>query len=385
MCGKMADDVHEDIENALNTIASTTERSGNMKKELKHTFYETVSTLGKLFVKLKNISDGKSRTIINLETLVASTNKDLEGVRDKTAKGQATPSVAPRRELARATGWGVAPSGAELTKYQAAGTEQARLYSEALGGKFNQKRYKLTVTSKDSKSPDTIKDILKSNINPTEIRVGISSLKSLRNGKVQIEADNKEDIEILTKDIREKCGDKLEVIMHRLRNPRLVIYKIPEDISTQNIEETILAQNPEFNLDKGDINAKFSYVTKRHTRNLVIEVSAQTRRMLIQKKIKLGWIICSLGDYLVANRCFKCSTFNHRFRECRGIETCPLCAGNHALKDCSASSEDYKCINCHTFNTHNKGPKISDKHSALDRNCPSLQAVLVKYRQNIDY
>jgi hypothetical protein len=202
---------------------------------------------------------------------------------------------------------------------------------------------------------------------------------------VQIEAGNKEDIEILTKDIHEKCRDKLEVIVHRLRNPRLVIYNIPEDISTQNIEETILAHNPEFNLNKGDINAKFSYVTKRHTRNLVIEVSARTRRLLTQKKIKLGWIICSLGDYLVANRCFKCSKFNHRFWESRGIETCPLCAGNHALKDCSASSEDYKCINCHTFNTHNKGAKISDNHSALDRNCPSLQAVLDKYRQNTDY
>ena len=160
--------------------------------------------------------------------------------------------------------------------------------------------------------------------------MGINSLKSFRNGKVQIEAGNKEDIEILTKDFHEKCGDKLEVIVHRLRNPRFVIYNIPDDISTQNIEETILAQNPEFNLNKGDINAKISYETRRHTRKLVIEVSARTRRLLIQKENKLGWIICSLGDYLVANRCFKCSKFNHRFRERRGIETCPHCAGNHA-------------------------------------------------------
>jgi hypothetical protein len=49
----MADDVNEDIENALNTTASTTERSGNMKKELKLTLYETVSTLRKLLVKLR--------------------------------------------------------------------------------------------------------------------------------------------------------------------------------------------------------------------------------------------------------------------------------------------------------------------------------------------
>jgi hypothetical protein len=86
-----------------------------------------------------------------------------------------------------------------------------------------------------------IKDILKSRINPTDIRVGINSLKTLRNGKVQIETCNKEDIEILTKNIH-KCGDKLEVLAHKLRNPRIVIHIVPEDISTQNVEETILGQ-----------------------------------------------------------------------------------------------------------------------------------------------
>jgi hypothetical protein len=133
------------------------------------------------------------------------------------------------------------------------------------------------------------------------------------------------------------------------------------------------------------INAKSLYVTKSLTRNLVKEVSALTRRKPLQKNFGLGWIICGLGDYLVANRCFKCSKFNHRSRECRGTVTCPRCAGNHALKDCSASPGDYKCINCHTFNTHHKDSNVSDNHSALDRNCPSLQAVLDKYRQYTDY
>jgi hypothetical protein len=169
--------------------------------------------------------------------------------------------------------------------------------------------------------------------------MGINSLKTLRNGNVQIETGNKEDIEVLTKDIHDKCGDNLEVLVHNLRNPRIVIYNVPEDISTQNVEETTLTQNPEFNLNKGDMTAKFLYVTKRLTRNLVIEVSAHKRRILIQKKIKLSWIVCRLGDYLVANRCFKCSKFNHRQRECRGTVTCPRCAGNHALKDCSASPQ----------------------------------------------
>jgi hypothetical protein len=95
--------------------------------------------------------------------------------------------------------------------------------------------------------------------------VGINSLKAFRKGKVQIEAGNKEEIEKLAKDIQEKCGDKLEVTVHRLRNPRMVIYNTPEDISTQNKKETIITQNPELKLNTGDIKAKFSYLMKKHT------------------------------------------------------------------------------------------------------------------------
>jgi len=49
----MADEEQQEIEDALNTIASSTEQSTKMKKELKQTIYDTVSTLRKLFVKLK--------------------------------------------------------------------------------------------------------------------------------------------------------------------------------------------------------------------------------------------------------------------------------------------------------------------------------------------
>ena len=72
MMTKMADDVHEGIENALNTIVNTTERSGNMKKELKHTIYENVSTLRKLFATLKDTNDSNNRAISELEMLVAN-------------------------------------------------------------------------------------------------------------------------------------------------------------------------------------------------------------------------------------------------------------------------------------------------------------------------
>jgi hypothetical protein len=80
----------------------------------------------------------------------------------------------------------------------------------------------------------------------------------------------------------------LEASIHKLRKPRLVIFNIPEDISTQNLEDTLMAQNPDISLNKGDIEAKFYYTTKKQNRNLVMEVGAQTRKLLIQKQIKQG-------------------------------------------------------------------------------------------------
>jgi len=52
MEAKMADDVYEGIENALNLIVSTTGRCGNMKKVLKTTIFDTGSNLRKLIAKL---------------------------------------------------------------------------------------------------------------------------------------------------------------------------------------------------------------------------------------------------------------------------------------------------------------------------------------------
>ena len=58
---------------------------------------------------------------------------------------------------------------------------------------------------------------------------------------------------------------------------------------------------------------------------LVMKVEAQTRKLLLQQKVRLGWLICKIEDYLVANRYFRCSRVNHTFRDCRGEENYPLC------------------------------------------------------------
>ena len=66
------------------------------------------------------------------------------------------------------------------------GGESRKLYSE-ITKKAENKRYKLTLTPKDeSLTPEQIKAQLK-NINPTDIKVGIKAIKTIRDRGILIE------------------------------------------------------------------------------------------------------------------------------------------------------------------------------------------------------
>ena len=118
--------------------------------------------------------------------------------------------------------------------------------------------------------------------------MGIRCIRTLRDGRVQIETGSNQEAEILTNSVRNKIGDKLETNIQIPRKPRLKIHNIPEEISTDNTEDTIIVQNPEMRLEKGKVTPKFTYETKIHNRNIVIEVNSQTRKKLIHNKVKLG-------------------------------------------------------------------------------------------------
>jgi hypothetical protein len=49
-------------------------------------------------------------------------------------------------------------------------------------------------------------------VNPTKIKVGITSLKMLRDGRVMIEASSKNEREALGNKIEEGCGVELRLI-----------------------------------------------------------------------------------------------------------------------------------------------------------------------------
>ena len=115
--------------------------------------------------------------------------------------------------------------------------------------------------------------------------MGIESLKTLRDGRVQIETGSIEVVETLVNSIPDKLGNKIETHIQRPQRRRLEIINIQEEITTDNIEGTPMAGIPELGVGKGEIIPKFTYETKRHPRNIFIEFSAQTRKKLIDNKV----------------------------------------------------------------------------------------------------
>jgi len=64
--------------------------------------------------------------------------------------------------------------------------EKKSLYSEALSGnqqkRAEQKTYKLTVKSKSGHSIEHMKTLVKTKVNPVDMKIGITTFKGLRNG-----------------------------------------------------------------------------------------------------------------------------------------------------------------------------------------------------------
>ena len=112
---------------------------------------------------------------------------ELQRFTDKALKVQGAPSVIPSREPAGPTVyWAQSvyprqePAGLRVMEGAPSGGRERKLYSKALANKIPKNKFKLTVKSNENLPPDTIKGLLKTKINPTEIKVGINTFKSLK-------------------------------------------------------------------------------------------------------------------------------------------------------------------------------------------------------------
>jgi hypothetical protein len=119
--------------------------------------------------------------------------------------------------------------------------------------------YKRFVKSKNNQHAEYTRTLVKSKVNPTQMKVGIIAPISLKNCQLLIESENISDLEGVCKKINEVCRKELESYMPTLKNPRVSVFNVPEDITSENEAQTIALQNSELGLNEDYRKPKFVF------------------------------------------------------------------------------------------------------------------------------
>jgi len=327
------------FEDALSKLRLVTQVSGNLRNDLKKSILEAIKDLTVAFSSLK---------------------EDLQKEKENNLKKN---------------------NNLPLASY----SDKVRTQTATLNSNPPSKKIYKAVVSPSNPSIDTVKSI-KDKINPVAMGIGINKVKNISNNSVIIECDSLTDINKICQEINKDSDKTIKASIVSKYDPRVIIFNCPDELDKNNALDIIKNQNSE--LFREDSKAIIKYVghTKRkHTKFLVLEIDPATRKKLITNKIKMSWNVGHCADYVNIPRCFKCSKF-HNYRDCTDKITCPLCAGEHALKDCKAEAKDHKCINCMSHNRHTKSAnKLNIDHTALDKQCPTFKQLLNRRKENINY
>lgn len=108
---------------------------------------------------------------------------------------------------------------------------------------------------------------------------------------------------------------------------------------------------------------------------------ATREQMMEEGRIKIGWKICKVQDYLGILRCYKCCGYYHFAKDCKKEETCGNCAGKHSTKKCGSDIQKY--INCEEKIRIFKIKNLNSNHSAFDTDCPCYSKELNKQKSKI--
>nr|CAI5820610.1 unnamed protein product [Callosobruchus analis] len=250
------------------------------------------------------------------------------------------------------------------------------------GKKVNKPTTGVVVKANSSSvSNDDIIADLQKNVNPPGLKLCLNGIKKIKNGVI-IKCEDKKSQGILEEHVKNKLGSKYAINQTRLFKPRLLINNIrfQENATHDEILADLRTRN-----DIGDDEMKIVTTLKNgNTLCLVLEVSAALRKKLVcQGYIYVGFCKCSVTDHLGLLRCYKCSGLGHTEKNCKSSIVCPICSGEHRLKDCS--SDTLKCINC-VKNNENYRTKFNVNHSSSDENsCFVLQNYINRLKSNIDY
>ncbi|CAF0760881.1 unnamed protein product, partial [Brachionus calyciflorus] len=126
-------------------------------------------------------------------------------------------------------------------------------------------------------------------------------------------------------------------------------------IAIRGVDVSINVEDDQFkkHMEKSYQIYDIKRITKKSLNNKPLPVlrakvkDEETVRSLISSGIRIGYSSFRIEEWKHEPKpmqCKKCNGFNHKNTDCEKDTTCPLCAGNHSLKDCQ--KEKIECSNC---------------------------------------
>lgn len=244
----------------------------------------------------------------------------------------------------------------------------------------------LIIKPKDSKqeSSTTRADLTKC-LNPSNLKVGITDIRSVREGGVLIKCKTKNEREKLRKEAQVKLGSSYTVNTPKQKYPRFKVCDIEENMSEADLTESIIKQNAF--IQHENMVLKLIVQKKMKTRFMAIfECDPLTWKAVIEEgSLCIGWSIrCRVFEYVSTFRCYKCAGFNHKADDCKSDKLCVKCGdSNHGKDECK--SVIIKCVNCLEINKK-MNLSLDTSHSTFDVNkCTILQKRIAVEKQKVKF
>lgn len=222
----------------------------------------------------------------------------------------------------------------------------------------------------NNNSEDTKRDI-KNKIDVAKLGVGITKLKKVTRGAVVVGCEDERQADKLKEKVTKDLGEKYIVQAPMKKKLKIKIYDVGREDSEneQDFWEKIEEQNG-FRKDStvGKIIHKSTNERTKKT-TIIAEVNDEIYEKLLELgKVKIGWKICKVQEYIGILRCYKCCGYYHFAKDCNKKETCGNCAGQHVTKECRG--QEKKCVNCEEKIKNFKIKNLKSNHSAYDNDYP---------------
>ena len=158
---------------------------------------------------------------------------------------------------------------------------------------------------------------------------------------------------------------------------KLAVLKVPDEVTNEEIVDSILKDNLTQPTDTIDIITRITNTTTR-TSTLILSTSSQD---ILTNTLKSGYVYTNFlrlkveeGNY--ARLCHNCGSFHHSTNRCTSTPACLKCSGNHKTSECS-KDQNTKCINC------TKAKMQNNNHQAISKACPIFKIYNAQLKSSI--